>query len=280
MRGICKLTKSEGEFIRSHIIPKALTKPEAPGLPFVQSGKGTRPMRRWMSWYDRQLVTQAGEDELSKIDHIGIEILRNKKLIWSSWGPMLKLSTSDHNLIDIQNGWGFRKIEGINTSNLRLFILSILWRAAASHMSEFSEIKIPANDLEKLRILVLNRQVGDISFYPATLIQLSTIGEIHNNSPFATTVSTPSIGGDPGRKIQVFRFYFDGLVVHVHRSSIDDGYAQSLGGLVVGGDTLLSLSTVTYENSFQRENIEAIRYETLREWPDVIDRLLPPGRCL
>ncbi|MDI2090140.1 hypothetical protein [Commensalibacter oyaizuii] len=38
--GICKLTGSKGKFVKSHIIPKAFTRPLRRGDSFVQGGVG------------------------------------------------------------------------------------------------------------------------------------------------------------------------------------------------------------------------------------------------
>src|ERR1051325_9764589 len=38
--GICKLTRTHGVFVDSHIIPKAFNKPEQPGLPLLQYNSG------------------------------------------------------------------------------------------------------------------------------------------------------------------------------------------------------------------------------------------------
>ena len=60
MRGICALTREEGEFLASHLIPKALTRPSVPGRPLIQIASGKKPVRRWDSWYDDGLVTHKG----------------------------------------------------------------------------------------------------------------------------------------------------------------------------------------------------------------------------
>jgi hypothetical protein len=83
--GICKLTGEKGKFVKSHIIPAALTTPEGTG-PLTQGGRGRPPIRRWSSWYDPCLVTQAGEAILAEYDNWAIQELRKNKLIWSSWG--------------------------------------------------------------------------------------------------------------------------------------------------------------------------------------------------
>jgi hypothetical protein len=63
--------------------------------------------------------------------------------------------------------------------------------------------------------------------------------------------------------IPIFRFYFDGLIVHFHRHAEDDGYTKSLGQVMVGHDRKLSVATVPYDQSFQHENLQIVLAETL-----------------
>jgi hypothetical protein len=69
---------------------------------------------------------------------------------------------------------GFRNIVGIDRHRLRLFFLSLLWRSGASKRKEVAEIDVPSDDLEKLRLMLLNKNAGSLSFYPTVLVQLST----------------------------------------------------------------------------------------------------------
>jgi hypothetical protein len=69
---------------------------------------------------------------------------------------------------------GFRNIVEIDRHTLRLFFLSLLWRSGASKRKEVAEIDVPSDDLEKLRLMLLNKNAGSLSFYPAVLVQLST----------------------------------------------------------------------------------------------------------
>jgi hypothetical protein len=93
--GVCKLTGTHGKFVKCHIIPAALTPPEVKGDPLHQGGQG-RSVRRISSWYDKALVTRAGEEFLRDLDTWGIRELRQQKLIWSSWGAHTELNTRDH----------------------------------------------------------------------------------------------------------------------------------------------------------------------------------------
>ena len=265
MIGTCRLTGAKGKFVKSHLIPKAVTRPEQPGLPFIQGGSGQFARRRWDSWYDKELVTREGEDILSALDDWAIRYLRAQKLLWSGWGPITALGGL-HNAIP-GTPWGFRTVNVDEPSRLRLFFLSLLWRAAASRLPEFSEVNIPDHDLELLANMLIRQDAGDISFYPATLTQLSTLGVIHNSTPLAQTKNIPELSDAPDRstkkEMPIFRFYFDGLVTHIHRHSADDGYTNSIGDFFAGFGHKLSVTTVSYESSFEHENLYYVMSETI-----------------
>lgn len=180
--GKCKLTGQFGAYVKSHLIPRALTLPRSGGLPFAQIGNRNRPVRRNDSWYDRQLVIREGEDILTSYDTWGISELRRLKLIWQSWGPMERLITADYQNFDTAD-FGIRKVNFSDHNKMRLFLLSILWRAGATQLPDFGEVQIKASDLRRLRRHLLDRSVPPKSFFPVTLTQLSTRGQQHNLSP-------------------------------------------------------------------------------------------------
>jgi hypothetical protein len=154
--GTCQLTGSRGPFVRAHIIPAALTKPEYAGAPLVQGSVEYRPVRRWTSWYDTQLVTQEGETILRDYDTWAIRELRKQKLVWSGWGKRSVLDEPEHRTIR-STPYGVRVIKGIDLPRLRGFFLSLLWRAAATKLPEFVEVVLSNEDLERLRSWSLTR---------------------------------------------------------------------------------------------------------------------------
>lgn len=255
--GICKLTQLKGLFVKSHIIPQAFTKPAVLGFPFVQLRSGGHPIKRWSSWYDSRLVTEDGERILSDYDNWAISEFRRLKLVWSSWEGK-KLLTEVDPLIG-NNIFSVREIKGFDYRKMRLFILSLLWRAASTELKEFAEIQLPKESLEQMRVMVLNGCVDPIDFYPASILQLSTIGEIHNQTPIAQVKKIPSLlEGDSDIEMPIFRFYFDGLIIHIHCHSSDDGYTASLGKCIVGAAERLVLPVRSYSGSFQEENLNNI----------------------
>lgn len=263
--GLCKLTGECGRFVKAHIIPEALSRREAPDQPLIQSGRGGRPKRRWTSWYDLKLVTAAGEKILSGYDDWAIKALREARLVWSGWGQMTALPMSEYDRLP-GTDWGIREPR-IDGKRLRLFFLSLLWRAAMSELPEFDEIQSADEDLKALTQMVLRGESDPISFFPIQLIQLSTMGFVHNLSPISATKEIPGFQDYAGETVPIFRFYFDGLIAHIDRRSLSEDYVEKLGRLVVGNEEGFVVSTLPFEISFQFRNMAAIMLDALRNWP-------------
>ena len=254
--GQCALTKTPGVFVDSHIIPLALTRPAVKGLPFYQYGEGSRPSRRWSSWYDPELVTAKGEEYLEELDTWAIAELRKHKLVWSGWGDATDLGELHSKFSDFN---GMREVKGLDPKKIRLFFMSLLWRAAASTRPEFSKITLPPEDLETLRLAIIGDQDLPGDFYPVQLTQISTKGVIHNQTPFLDSKFVPDFE-DPmnsGSYMPVIRFYFDGLVAHVHLPHPRLDSAAEIGNLWLGYGPSLVLSTVAYQASLQKMELEA-----------------------
>ena len=255
--GFCKLTHRPGAFVKSHIIPEALTRPATPGAALVQYGEGRRPGQRWTSWYDAELVTREGEDVLSALDTWAIANLREHRLVWSGWGEARTLGDA-HEVLG--GSFGVREVV-LDTQRLRLFFLSLLWRAAASARNEFASITLPAHDLEHLRRVVIGERAPAHDFYPVQLTQLSTRGVMHNQTPYPDTRWLPDVDDPqaPGRHVPIYRFYMDGLIAHVHRSTIPPERLDHLGNLILGTSPSVLIPTVTFEDSLQaREMLQVL----------------------
>ncbi len=260
--GICKLTQERGTFVKSHILPEALTKPTKPGNCFIQSGNSTPPKKRWSSWYDKKLVIRKGEDILSKYDGFAIEELRRLKLIWQSWNSIDELNVLRPYAYNAFSSYlpyfGLRKVICQHSKKLRLFFLSLLWRSASTHLTEFSYIKLDNVELEEIRTMILREQSEPLDFYPITLLQMASKGHIHNFVPIVID-NMVDIGGGKKCRHNVFRFYFDGLIVNFHRSMPTISGCEPF---IVGYDKELIIQQQLYEESWQRANLEKSVVET------------------
>lgn len=229
--GLCKLTHSSGDFVASHIIPAALTRLSRIGEKFVEAGIGLNTKKVSNSWYDRALVTREGEDILSDIDAKGIDELRSHRLVWSAWGTEKRLPTDDMQHIDGKPS--HRLIQFARPRELRLFFLSLLWRAAASSRPEFQPIVLSDAALEELRQRIVNRDPGTPSSYPIQLFQIISCGIEHNRTPLMEPKPVLTLEGVRVGQVDCIRFYFDGLVAHIHVSGeheFPDHYHQTFLG--------------------------------------------------
>lgn len=101
---------------------------------------------------------------------------------------------------------------------------------------------------------------GDPTFYPVTLTQLSTRGPRQNLSPLSQEI--PSHDGE-NRSYPIFRFYFDGLIAHIHRSSAP--VADPENPTTLGATNAIVIPTVTYETSSQHTNLQAGIHDAYQE---------------
>lgn len=269
LAGECRLTRTDGKFVRAHIIPAALT-PLPKGRPLAQAGPGYRPRRRWQSWYDMRLVTRPGEDILSAYDDWGIRELRRHRLIWRSWGQSRELDCDEFR--PLGNVHGVREITS-DPERLRLFFVSLLWRAAETSLQEFDEIELPEADRELLRLSLIGAIPPAPDFYPIMLTQLSTRGPPHNMTALAQEKPVPDPVSGEAFVVPIFRFYFDGLIVHFHRPPLRDP-AAALGPMVVGNEPRLVIPTVKFEGSWQFQNLVRVQAESERDFPGELDRAL------
>ncbi|MEQ6924914.1 hypothetical protein AAUI01_04745 [Pseudomonas mosselii] len=263
--GVCALLREEGQFAKSHLIPQALTRTDVRGERFIETAIGFRPIRRFTSWYDHQLVTQKGEQVLSEIDTHGIAELRKHKLVWSGWGKEKKLNTIDYSVQpDAENGLGIRLIENIDSHKLRLFFLSLLWRALSTKIKEFSHLDNIGVNLRTLRQIVATKARTPASYHPIVLSQLDSRGFTHNHTPTVQEIDFPFEGGI--RKALYYRFYMDGIVAHIYPEECNDLFLIAPVSFV-GGAEALWVFTRRFEESKQYVDACEAIHDSARRWP-------------
>jgi len=268
--GTCLLTGHTGTFVKSHLTPQAFTAPEIPGAYFVTAGNRTRPTRSFTSWYDKKIVIRKGEDVLADLDSYAITTLRQHKLVWSGWDGETCLAPSLHNMISDTKG--IRKVLFEDVEKIRLFFLSLLWRWAVSRLPVAAEVNLPLAEQHQLRDMILASDAGDPGVFPIELIQLSTRGETQNMAPIATMKDIEDVESNTKRTVPFYRFYFDGLVIHIGMSTT----STVVSGLVLGTETQLVLPTVSYEDSFQRSNLHRLKQDVNHEFPREFQKFIVP----
>ncbi|HHC3323078.1 TPA: hypothetical protein ACN730_001754 [Klebsiella pneumoniae] len=249
--GICKLTLRKGKFVESHILPKALTVLSKTGEKAMQVALKKPLKKRFQGWYDNQLCIAEGEYILSQIDDKAIKALRENLLIWSGWpANVIELDASDIVLPAKNNEqkYGLRIIKELNWKPIKLFILSLLWRSAASEREEMDTVTIPNFLLEKLRMAILNYDSLSSREFPVRLHQIANKAFTHNRTPFIAE-DTIDFGFPVGiRHYTVCRLYLDGLAAYITLDP-DENFLDSSQALLLGGSNETIVLLHTYENS-------------------------------
>ncbi|UZE12804.1 hypothetical protein [Pseudomonas sp. B21-053] len=256
--------------MKSHLIPLAFSAPSE-GCYFIDGAPGGRPTRRPTSWYDRELVTRSGEDILADLDSFAATELRRARLVWSGWGKKEELRDS---IIPYPNSDLFvRLVPDLNVLKLRVFFLSLLWRAAASDMPQNANIKLQECELEKLRLMVLNKNPYPLSFFPVQLTQMITRGPRHNLGPLKMTTPLDAGAGNGPLMLNSYRFYFDGLIANIHTNVSEKVHAEA-SAIYVGGDANVIAICVKFEDSFQASNMIQHGYEAFTNHQSTMLKLL------
>ncbi len=268
--GTCRLTGKAGKYVKSHLIPEALTRLSDTGEPYVEARIGRGKIRRFTSWYDSALVTRDGEDILARIDSCAIEELRRQRLVWSSWGSVDRLQSDD--LVVEGDQPTFRVVRFTQPRVIQLFFMSLLWRAAATTRSEFDLVTLAAEDLEDLMRRVVHENVGSPEDYPVHLFQIFTRGPSHNRTPLLERRRFEPMEGvlDDPLEMPYVRFFLDGLVAHVYlarRVPLTAAFLSTCVGF--------SEATVVFAHEYERSRTAA----NIREMVVTVERALrnPPS---
>ena len=245
--------------------------PRSGGQGFAEIGQRKHPKRRFDSWYDTTLVTQDGEDILTDYDTFAIAELRRLKLIWQSWGPMEELAVSDFQKFPNTPN-GIRRVTFSDSKKMRLFLLSLFWRAVASARPEFDQIRLSASNIRPLRSAVRDGKTDlTDNFFPIVLNQITTRGLTHNHGPIFDTKMPVEFGKFRSKAIQIFRFYFDGLAIHVHLNASDEA-VEGMRPMLVGPADQTVLSTVDWKSSWQAQNLANVIAVSEHEFPGAARR--------
>lgn len=260
------MTGDRGVYVRSHILPRFIADKALDKAARIQFGLGGRPTLTFNSWFDSELTTRVGEDRLAKIDDLAARMFQSHGLSWRHFPVTAKATrvtvSPELEMIEIEEG---------DWRPLRLFLHSLLWRAAASSRFEFAEINLPTDELEHLRKIVAGEVFAEDSDFPSVLLLLTEKGRPQVHTPLAQVIdmSEPNkVAGTELPNQPIFRFFLDGLVVHMGRRSQDEGLLKGWGGRIVGQSSKLTIIGRPYEGSSQQANLDKLEAELFRDYPE------------
>lgn len=268
--GRCLLTGLDGPLVKSHIIPRFLADKALGQAHRIQFGEDGRPRLLFNSWADNTIVGAQGEKRLADIDTAAARIFRDLGLSWRHFpltadAKRAQIGAFDSELITIP-------VAVEDAAALRLFFLSVLWRCAVSSRVEFAEIFLTEPTSEKLGRIILGTEQPSDSDFPSVLVLLTSQGEPQVHAPLAQTIDMTTLGFDLPN-VPIFRFFFDGLIVHMGRQLNDKGLLEAWKPRVVGTKPELVLIGRSYEGSSQEINLNHLKRTLLDEHPEQAVRI-------
>tara|TARA_R110000744_G_scaffold232264_2_gene350315 strand:- start:192 stop:959 length:768 start_codon:yes stop_codon:yes gene_type:complete len=107
----------------------------------------TPAKRNLNGWYDTSIVTRRGEDYLADLDEYAVKLFRKKGMFFSKrrddgakFDGFFELPISGSGIV------GHFAINDVDAMKIKLFGLSLLWRASATSRPEFEHIKLAQAD--------------------------------------------------------------------------------------------------------------------------------------
>ncbi|MBU1306529.1 MAG: hypothetical protein KKF33_13550 [Alphaproteobacteria bacterium] len=268
--GRCLLTGVEGPLVKSHIIPRFLADKALGQAHRIQFGEDGRPQLLFNSWADNTIVVAQGEKWLADIDTTAATLFRRLGLSWRHFpltgdAKRAQIGAFDSELITIT-------VAVEDAAALRLFFLSVLWRCAVSSRVEFAEIFLSETAIQQLGRIILGIEQPSDSDFPSVLVLLTSQGEPQVHAPMAQSIDMNTLGFDLPN-VPIFRFFFDGLIVHMGRQLNDNSLLEAWGPRVVGSKPELVLIARSYDGSSQEINLDHLKRTLFDDHPEQAMRI-------
>ncbi|MAE50956.1 MAG: hypothetical protein CMH27_04025 [Micavibrio sp.] len=158
---VCKLTKKQGKAVKSHIIPSSFFMRQGDAPPLIMAtGENVFPKKSRTGLYDQALVIEEGEKYFDAPDDYA------HKLLISGREQLHPLIVEGKEVGLGLNSYDYEK--------LKLFFLSVLWRAAETSLGPFSRVKIGPH-ASKIRQMILDNDPGCPETYSVVLFRFAKV---------------------------------------------------------------------------------------------------------
>lgn len=189
---ICKLCGKDKKLVRAHIIPKSLWKPlfdEQP--PRINSSAPTVDNKRSpVGVYDTEILCAQCESIFSP---------------WDDYAQKLLLADPSERNYLIENGHRIAYVEiSIDYAKLKLFFISLLWKAAVSNHYFFSRVNVGSFE-PQLRRMILKGDPGEPDAFAVMIAKCE--------DRLGTIVLNPQ--PERWNEINYYRFYLAGYMVYI-----------------------------------------------------------------
>lgn len=187
-----------GQFRRAHIIPAAFMR-RAAAAPFMEGDGISRSKKRFTGWYDENILGAEGEALIARYDNAAARCFIGRGYTYRTRRSPIDLNQIVDNFIAGQ----IYEIDNVDVVQLRLFALSLLWRAAITSLPAFDRIVVSPSHLRDIGARLRAGDPGDYRDYPVQFGVFDGTEELTKMAPM------------PARSSPIVRFFLDGVVCYV-----------------------------------------------------------------
>ncbi|MFH0984279.1 MAG: hypothetical protein V1882_01960 [Candidatus Omnitrophota bacterium] len=146
--GFCKLCKTEKVLIGAHIIPKSLymLEPSKEPTKLVSNNPGEYPKKCPVGVYDQNILCENCDRNIGKWDEYAAQLFRRE-------------FTENNYILDSDGAKLAYRVGSFDYDKLKLFYLSLLWRAGVSSQAFFSKVNLGIYEAD-LHAMILKESPG------------------------------------------------------------------------------------------------------------------------
>ncbi len=236
---ICKLCGREKKLINAHIIPKKLYGP------IREASSGESP---WVYGVGTGKKSQQSQSGIYDPDILCGECDGNLIGPWDNYGQTLLLSSPspENYIVDDAGKLAGYKIDTFDYNQLKLFFMSILWRAAITSDQFFAQVQLGAWE-DKLKKMILAQDPGSENDFSVLLFKYE--------GDFSEIMQNPTKEKLDGVNYYRFRFPKYGFLIKVDKRNFHSKLARCL----LSSNQPLLIPVIKYMDSKEYEIILAIR---------------------
>ncbi|MBU2579279.1 hypothetical protein KKA09_04170 [Patescibacteria group bacterium] len=186
----CKFCLKDKKLIDAHIIPRCFfeaMRDKKDNRPFqlLSNTKNEYSQKLWIGLYDKNILCEDCEKVFQKYDDYACKAL------------LSNIDESDYILDPNGNKIGY-KLENVDYKKLKLFFLSVLWRASVSKRKEFKKVDIGRSFEDRLKAMVKNFDPGSTNDFLLVLRRfIDDLGKNFLMDPYKLRID----------EINFYRFY-------------------------------------------------------------------------
>lgn len=164
---LCKLCGEDRPLVEAHIIPESMYPFDEPREPLlmVPSSPEIYPGRSRRGVYDRELVCEPCEAKFSPWDDYANRLLRKEP--------------GEHDYTCVDGEPRVYTVTPFDYPKLKLFFVSLLWRASESNQSFFAHVSVGPKHTARLREMIWMGEPGEPEEFSVFLVRLTHHDDAH-----------------------------------------------------------------------------------------------------